>query len=94
MVQQSFESLVLEVLREAQELSGREWSDLSLECKPIGALEGFDSLAAIEATVMLEQKLGCDLDLESLFVSENGKRALTIKEICERLAKTLERRAQ
>ncbi len=90
----SFESLVVNVLREAQELSGRKWSELSIDCKPIGDLEGFDSLTAVEATVMIEEKLGCNLDFDSVFVSENGKRALTIKEICERLAKKLERRKQ
>jgi acyl carrier protein len=94
MVQQSFESLVVDVLHEAQKLGGREWSELSADCKPIGDLEGFDSLTAVEATVMIEEKLGCDLELDSVFVSENGKRALTIKEICEQLAKKLERRNQ
>ena len=94
MSEQSFESLVVNVLREAQELSGRKWSELSVDCKPIGDLEGFDSLTAVEATVMIEEKLGCDLELDSVFVSENGKRALTIKEICEGLAKKLERRNQ
>jgi acyl carrier protein len=94
MVQQSFESLVVDVLREAQKLGGREWSELNVDCKPIGDLEGFDSLTAVEATVMIEEKLGCDLEIDSVFVSESGKRALTIKEICDRIAKKLDRRKQ
>lgn len=94
MSEQSYESLVVDVLHQAQEMSGRKWSDLSIECKPIGDLEGFDSLTAVEATVMIEEKLGCNLESESVFVSEDGRRALTIREICERLAKQLEGRNQ
>ena len=94
MSQQSYESLVIDVLHQAQEMSGREWAELSIECKPIGDLDGFDSLTAVEATVMIEEKLGCSLESDSVFVSEDGKRALTIKEICERLARKLERREQ
>jgi hypothetical protein len=35
MVPQLFESLVLDVLRDAQKLSGRERSELSVDCKPV-----------------------------------------------------------
>lgn len=77
---------VLEALREVQALSGRKWNDLRPDSKPIGALDGFDSLAAVETTVLIEQKLGCNFDIESAFVSADGKRALTIRDISERLA--------
>jgi acyl carrier protein len=83
------QSTVLDVLREVQKLSGREWSDLAPETKPIGSLDGFDSLSAVEATVMIEEKLGCKLDIDSVFVSDDGRRALTLKEISERLSKLL-----
>jgi hypothetical protein len=84
------ERVVLEVLRESQTLSGRAWTDLEPTAKPIGDLDGFDSLAGVEATVMLEEKLGCrDLEADSVFVSENGKRALTVKQIAERIANLL-----
>lgn len=83
------QSIVLNVLADISKLNGREWKDLGVDAKPIGALEEFDSLSAIEATVMIEAKLGCNLEVESLFVSDDGKRALTVKQICARLAKLL-----
>jgi acyl carrier protein len=79
--------LVLGVLQEIQKSSGRDWANLPASEKPIGALDGFDSLSAIEATVMIEEKLGCSLGLDSVFVSGDGRRALSLREISERIAK-------
>jgi acyl carrier protein len=86
MMLQDVKMLILAVLREVQELSGRTWTGLADGARPIGDLDGFDSLTAIEATVMLEEKLRCKLDLDSVFVSDDGKRALSLKEISQRLA--------
>jgi acyl carrier protein len=80
---------VLTVLREVQEMTGRKWSSLPVDAKPIGALDGFDSLAGVEATVMIEEKLGCAIDGDSVFVSQDGKRALTLREIYDWLGKLL-----
>lgn len=85
------QSVVLEVLREVQTLSGRSWTGLEPTAKPIGAVDSFDSLTAVEATVMVEEKLGCsDLGVDSIFVSEDGTRALTIEEVVQRLSMLLE----
>jgi len=82
-------AVVLDVLKEAQDLSGHTWTDIGVDAKPIGALEDFDSLNGVEATVMIEQRLGCTLDVESVFISEDGKKALTVREITERLRKLM-----
>lgn len=84
------EANVTATLRELQHLSGRTWSDLTSASKPIGSLEGFDSLASIEATVVLEEKLGCRIEQDSLFISDDGGQALTIRQISERIASELE----
>lgn len=84
------EANVTATLRELQHLSGRAWSDLNSAAKPIGALEGFDSLASIEATVVLEERLGCRIEQDSLFISDDGAQALTIRQISERIAGVLE----
>jgi acyl carrier protein len=84
------EANVIAVLKEVQQLSGRAWSDLDPSAKPIGELDGFDSLASIEATVVIEAKLGCKVAQSSLFISDDGTRALTIRDVCERLATLLE----
>jgi acyl carrier protein len=78
--------LILQVLQEVQEMSGRPRHPLTVDMKPIGTLDGFDSLAGVEATVMIEEKLGCTLNVDSVFVSEDGKKALTLKDVCERVA--------
>ena len=78
---------VIDVLREVQTISGRPWMELQPGDKPIGALEGFDSLSGVEATVMVEQRLGCDgLEIDSMFVSDDGTHALTIVEIANRIS--------
>jgi len=60
------------------------------DAEPIGKLDGFDSLCAIEATVMVEELLGrVDLEVETLFVSEDGQRALTVKESAQLISKLL-----
>lgn len=81
---------VIAALKEVQQLSGRAWADLNPSSKPIGELDGFDSLASIEATVVIEGKLGCKIEQNSLFISDDETRALTIRQICERLAEVLE----
>jgi hypothetical protein len=84
------QSILIQVLQDVQSVSGRAWPGLDAAQKPIGCLEGFDSLSGVEATVMVEEKLGCgDLAVESIFVSEDGSHALTVKEIALRISKLL-----
>lgn len=78
--------ILLSVLEEVQGMSGRPCVGLGLDTKPIGDLDGFDSLSGVETTVMIEQRLGCKLEVESLFVSEDGKQVLSVREIEDRLA--------
>ena len=75
------QTAITEVLKEVQRLSGHTWTDLRSTDKPIEDLDGFDSLTSVETTVMVEEKLGCgELGTASIFVSEDGKRALTLQE--------------
>jgi len=84
------QSAILSVLQEVQTLSGRTWAGLSETAKPLLDLDGFDSLCGLEATVMVEERLGCgDLGVDSVFVSDDGQRSLTVREIAERLAMRL-----
>src|ERR1700741_4388387 len=82
------QAAIFDVLKDVQELSGRQWVPLPATAKPIGVLAGFDSLCSIETTVLLELKLGCaPLGPSSLFISEDGKRALTVQEVSQRIHK-------
>lgn len=86
------QTAILEVLREVQEMSGRVWRGLSADARPIGDLEGFDSLLGVEATVLVELKLDCRLDLNTVFVSGDGKVALSVREVAEQIQTHLEAR--
>jgi len=77
------------VLREVQAMSGRECPRLGDATKPIGDLADFDSLAAVEATVLLEVELNCTIARGTPFISESGKRALTLSEAAKRLGKLI-----
>lgn len=74
-----------DILTEVQEMSGRSTANLTGSDKPIGRLDGFDSLSSIEATIMIEVKLGIDAKCDSLFISEDGSKALTVEEVVLRI---------
>ena len=83
-----------EALKEVQELGGHEWVPPAPKAKVIGGLEGFESLTAIEATVLVEQKIGSRLGLDgplslgkdSIFHSQDGRRARRLDEVVDAVA--------
>ena len=87
-------AVVIDVLQEIQQVSGRSWSEQGSTSVPISTLDGFDSLSGVEATVMIEAKLGCRLDIETVFVSEDGRRALSIGEVVDRVVRASEGREE
>ena len=81
----NIESTVIEVLQAVQTSSGEPYMKLGPDDKPIETLDGFDSLTGIEATVMLEERIGYTIERDSIFVSEDGSQAATLAEICRHL---------
>ncbi len=77
---------VIRAIRDVQERSGRACETLEDHDKPIGALDGFDSLNALEVTVDLESRLGLDLHGQNLLINDEGTRALSIAEVVARIA--------
>jgi hypothetical protein len=76
--------MVVELLHKIQEISGREIpSHMTERTIPIGGLPGFDSLNGIELTVMLPESVRWSG--RNLCVSEDGRKALSIGEIADRL---------
>jgi acyl carrier protein len=74
------------VLRHTQAASGRACLEITDSMKPIGDLDAFDSLMAVEATVLLEQELNVTLADGTPFISATGrKRALTVGEVVDRV---------
>jgi hypothetical protein len=77
-------NLVVETLRSIQEMSGKEVDDINEDTVPKGQLPGFDSLTGIEFTMMV----GTHIPLPKtvmLCVSDDGKKALSVRQIVSRL---------
>ena len=72
---------VIQAVTGVQKMSGRPLEVINSATKPVGGIQGFDSLNGVEAAVILSESLGCELPAETLFVSKEGKRALSIAEI-------------
>ena len=85
----NIERELMETLREVQELSGDAYSPLNVNTCPIDDLEHFDSLRGVETTCLLSMKLKCKFKSPkgeiNVFVSKDGRRALNIGEIVDRL---------
>ena len=88
MTPENVQTAILQTLKDIQAVSGRAWHDLPLTAVPIRDVEGFDSLLSVEATMLVEEKLGCgELKGDSIFISDDGQRALSISEIAEKVIK-------
>ena len=80
---------VVQAVVQVQESSGRAAGGIGSSTKPIGGAPGFDSLNGVEVTVTLSQSLGYEIPNDNLFVSQDGRRALSISEIADNLCKTI-----
>ena len=81
---------VVQTVAQVQESSGRPSTGIDASMRPVHDVEGFDSLNGVEATVMLSESLGVNLpDGFNPFVSEDGKRALSVSEIADSLSSYL-----
>ena len=78
---------VVQTVAHVQEMSGRPSAGIDASTRPVGGVEGFDSLSGVEATVMLSESLGVELPEDyNPFVSTDGKRALSVGEIADTLS--------
>lgn len=77
-------TVVIETVTEIQSLSGRSSAGIGGGTRPIGGLDGFDSLNAVEASFSFSEKLGCEVTSDVSLFAANG-RAYTIDEITDNL---------
>ncbi len=90
---QDVREALIHALTDIQQLSGRPVPVFSDDLCPGEDLEGFDSQNAEEAAVMLEQQLGCEIDINP-FVSQNEDRNLRISQVVEVLCQLLNARSK
>lgn len=84
---QQVRSAVIETLREIQSQSGRRIAPIGDNTRPIGDLEGFDSLNAEEAATMLCERLGVEIE-DNPFITRSDARPLRVREIVVRLCRS------
>jgi hypothetical protein len=81
--------LVVETFESIQELSGREKVNINENTVPIGQLPGFDSLNGVEFSTMMSEHIPIEKNVR-LCVSDDGKKALSVRQIVDRLIKLWE----
>ena len=87
MDKQEIVTKVVQTVSHVQEVSGRSSAGIGASTRPVGGVEGFDSLSGVEATVMLSESLGVNLPEDyNPFISNDGKRALSVGEIADNLS--------
>ena len=77
-------SLVVETLRSIQEMNGKEVGNINEDTVPIGELAGFDSLTGEEFIIMIGNYIPIPKTAK-LCVSDDGKKALNVRQIVNRL---------
>lgn len=81
---------VILAVRQHQEMSGRSIDHLDGNTCPIGGVEGFDSLSAEEATLILSDLLGHDIpETVNPFVAKSGNRANTVNQVAHEVCAIL-----
>jgi acyl carrier protein len=80
-------ALIRSCMESIQILSGRSWREVSPDECPSDRLDGFDSYASVETTTEIEKRLGKKLTADTVFY--NGKNALTLREVCDRVESLL-----
>lgn len=89
MNQSELEQILIDVVCQLQQTSGREATGVGIQSKPAVDVPGFDSLNAVEATVEVICRLNVDLEFNNVFVE--GEKILTIQEAATRLLNHLQK---
>lgn len=83
MNKEEIEQMLISIVRELQELSGREMTEISVRTRPIEDMPGFDSLNCVEATIDAAGRLGKEVNFNNVFFYDN--KSLSIQEAATRL---------
>ena len=75
------EVLIIEIVKELQVGTGNTAQEITPATTPLSDLEFFDSLLAIETTLVLEERLKCKFAVDSVFPDKETDKALSISEI-------------
>ncbi|MBN1807310.1 MAG: hypothetical protein JW837_18840 [Sedimentisphaerales bacterium] len=76
--------LVIRIVLEIQEISDKKTIRVSERTIPIGGLPGFDSMSGVDLAAMVDAEINIGA-VGNLCASQDGKRALSISEIANRI---------
>jgi len=79
------EKIIIGALQELQEGCGEPAKEISAKTLPLDDLGFFDSLLAIETTLVLEERLKCSCPEDSVFVDKDSAKPLSVAQITARL---------
>lgn len=83
------ESRICQAVVDLQKLYSRDVTTITLDTRPVGDLDDFDSANGLELTAALAMDYGVDVPLdENIFLDERD-RPLTIQQIAKRLNKLI-----
>jgi len=80
------QSQVITVINEIQTNSGRPSLQINGNTRPLADLQGFDSINAVESTIIFSEHLGCDIEPD-IAIFAHGGRPRSISEITRELLK-------
>jgi len=80
------EMTIIETLRELQAGCGEAEQKITPTTLPLVDLGFFDSLLAIETTLVLEERLKCNCPDDSVFIDKETTTPLTVAQVAARLA--------
>jgi acyl carrier protein len=84
--QTQVESAVIELLIELQSLAGEETAPITQTTRPLADLAFFDSLLGLELTVSLEERLGIEIDEQTVFADGDTREPLSVAQIAEMIS--------
>ena len=82
------QSKVITVINEIQNSSGRPSLKVNGDTRPLADLQGFDSINAVESTLLFSEHLGCDIEPDIALFARGG-RPRSISEITRELVKIM-----
>jgi hypothetical protein len=75
------QGIIISTLQQLQAGLGSGPTEITQAMKPLTDLAFFDSLLGIETTMVLEEKLGCSCDADTIFKDKRTGEPLTIAQI-------------
>ncbi len=84
---------LITTITEIQSNSGRAQIEISNNTRPLKDMQGFDSVNAVEASMLLSEYLGCEV-VPDIALFARGGQALTVSEIVENLSEIVERQIE